>query len=234
MLDNVKHLFYKNQTKFEKGGKTMNFKQLQTKLISLTNRNITQTEIGEALGITRSTTSTRFKTGSELKTSEIKKIADYFNVYEELLFAEAASNNDDITIPVYGNVEASMGYGVTVYDEQQTAVYNISKQLIRDLGVSRSEAQMIFAKGNSMHPTIEGGDSLLVDRSKIEIYDGKIYCIRLNGQLYAKRLQKLSASQLKVISDNKDYDPVVIDFKKEIDIDFEVLGEVRWAGRVFN
>ena len=58
---------------FEKGGKEMDFEQLQSKLIGLTKRNISQTEIGNALGITRSTTSTRFKTKSQLKTSELEK-----------------------------------------------------------------------------------------------------------------------------------------------------------------
>ena len=70
----------------------MDFKDLQTKLISLTNRNISQTEIGEALGITRSTTSTRFKTKSQLKTSELKKIADYFDVHLELLLTDVLQN----------------------------------------------------------------------------------------------------------------------------------------------
>ena len=52
----------------------MDFKELQSKLIGLTNRNISQTEIGNALGIRRSTTSTRFKTKSQLKMSELEKV----------------------------------------------------------------------------------------------------------------------------------------------------------------
>ena len=50
---------------------------------------------------------------------------------------------------------------------------------------------MIIAKGDSMAPTIEDGDSLLIDLSKREIYDGKIYCVRIDGQLYAKILYRL-------------------------------------------
>ena len=69
--------------------------------------------------------------------------------------------------------------------------------------------------------------------SEAEVYDGKIYFIRKEGQLYAKRLQRLAATQLKIISGNKDYEPIIIDFKKDIDTDFAILGEVRWAGRVF-
>ena len=73
----------------------------------------------------------------------------------------------------------------------------ISKKLAKDLGINPTKTDMIFAKGNSMYPTIISGDSLIVDLSKKEIYDGKIYCIRIDGQLYAKRLQKLSSSKIK-------------------------------------
>ena len=132
-----------------------------------------------------------------------------------------------------GDVYASMGSGITVYNEEQTGVYKISRELARDIGVSLSNTQMIFASGDSMTPTIEGGDSLLIDLSKREVYDGRIYCVRIEGQLYAKRLQKIPPYQIKVISDNKEkYDPFYVDFSKNIDYDFEVIGEIRWWGRV--
>lgn len=158
-------------------------------------------------------------------------------IYKEIIknFAHLANDKQDdcINIPVRGEVESSMGYGVMVYDETQTSTYAFSRKLAQDLGINLEESQIIFGRGNSMEPTIQGGDSLLVDLSKKEIIDGNIYCIRYDGQLLTKRLQKISRSHIKIISDNKDYDPILIDFKKEINIDFEIIGEVRWAGRVF-
>ena len=146
---------------------------------------------------------------------------------------ELPENQDDCySIIVRGDVSASMGYGVSVYEERQTAVYHISKRLARDIGINPKNAEMIFAQGDSMLPTIEGGDSLLIDLSKKEVYDGKIYCVRIDGQLYAKRLQKLPPAKIKVVSDNPKYDPFYIDFSQEIDYDFEVIGEIRWWGRV--
>lgn len=204
----------------------MKFNDVFTALQNLTYGNVSQSELARVLGVSRSNINYKKENNVNLSDDDVLKIETYYEV-------SLNSNNDFFIIPVRGDVEASMGYGVTVYSEQQTATYAISRKLARDLGINSSQSEMIYARGNSMHPTIEGGDSLLIDRSKTEIYDGKIYCIRLEGQLYAKRLQKLSASQLKIISDNKDYDPVIIDFKKEYDIDFEVIGEVRWAGRVF-
>lgn len=146
---------------------------------------------------------------------------------------QSTQNNDCSIIPVRGDVYASMGSGITVYNENQTATYQISNKLASDIGVNLKNTEMIFASGDSMEPTIMGGDSLLVDKSKTEVYDGRIYCVRIDGQLYAKRLQKLPPNKVKVVSDNKQkYDPFYVDFSKDIDFDFAVIGEIRWWGRV--
>ena len=81
-------------------------------------------------------------------------------------------------------------------------------------------------------PTIEGGDSLLVDNERKEIYDGKIYCVRIDGQLYAKRLQKIPPDTVVIVSDNPKYRSFEIDLRRCPDYDFEVIGEIRWWGRV--
>ena len=204
----------------------MRFSKVLEILQNFTYGNVNQSELGRVLGVSRSNINYKKENDVELSEEDVKKIETFYGI-------EIQQNKNTVSIPVLGDVEASMGYGVTVYNENQTAIYNISKQLARDLGISEQFTKMIFARGNSMLPTIQGGDSLLVDMSKVEVYDGKIYCIRKEGQLYAKRLQRLSATQLKIISDNKDYEPIIIDFKKDIDTDFAILGEVRWAGRVF-
>ena len=185
---------------------------------------LTYTKVAEILNVSRQYLSTiRDK---ELSVKNLNILTEYFN-------KNVNKNFDFIKIPVYGNVTASMGYGITVYDENQTGVYEISQKLAKDIGIIPGKTEMIFASGDSMYPTIEGGDSLLIDTSKKEIHDGRIYCVRVEGQLYAKRLQKIPPNTVKVISDNeKKYDPFYVDFSKDINFDFEVIGEIRWWGRV--
>ena len=185
---------------------------------------LTYTKVAEILNVSRQYLSTiRDK---ELSVKNLNILTEYFN-------KNVNKNFDFIKIPVYGNVTASMGYGITVYDENQTGVYEISQKLAKDIGIIPGKTEMIFASGDSMYPTIEGGDSLLIDTSKEEIYDGRIYCVRVEGQLYAKRLQKIPPNKIKVISDNeKKYDAFYVDFSKDINFDFEVIGEIRWWGRV--
>lgn len=207
----------------------MNTTELQETLQKLNYGKLTNRELAFIWGIDETSVSRKKRLGTQLTTKEIEAVE------KKIGKSLTSSNNEDefIDIPVRGDVYASMGSGITVYNEEQTGVYKISRELARDIGVSLSNTQMIFASGDSMTPTIEGGDSLLIDLSKREVYDGRIYCVRIEGQLYAKRLQKIPPYQIKVISDNKEkYDPFYVDFSKNLDYDFEIIGEIRWWGRV--
>lgn len=204
----------------------MRFSKVYSILQNLTYGNISQAELGRVLGVGRSNINYKKDNDVDLSDDDIKKIEEAYNV-------KILQEDNCVSIPVRGEVEASMGYGVTVTNEAQTASYRISRELARDLNIQPMSSEIIFARGNSMEPTIIGGDSLLIDRSKTEVYDGKIYCVRIDGQLYAKRLQRIAKDKIKVISDNKDYEPIIIDFSKNENYDFEVIGEVRWSGRVF-
>ena len=192
-------------------------------------KSISYSEIAKALKVSRQyVNQIKLK---ELNSKQIKMLEKYFNIQIEP--SKISIIKDDcINIPIKGEVVASMGYGVTVYDERQTATYSISKKLVDDLGLSKNQTEMIFAQGDSMMPTIVGGYCLLVDRSRTEIHDGKIYCVRVDGQLYAKRLQKIPPNTIRIVSDNDKYRCFEIDLNQNPTFDFEVIGEVRWWGRV--
>lgn len=183
------------------------------------------TELAKIIGITQNALSSRKSSNGYFSEKEQNLILTFYKKNKSL-------DDDCLSIPVRGDVTASMGYGVTIYDEKQTGIYQISSKLANDLGINPQKTEMIFASGDSMLPTIEGGDSLLVDLNRKEVYDGRIYCVRIEGQLYAKRLQKIPPTKIIVISDNQKYQSFEIDFSKQIDFDFEIIGEVRWWGRV--
>lgn len=207
----------------------MKLKQAIPMLAGRLARNVSYTEAAKALDVSRQYVH-QIKE-KELSEEQIKTLESYFNVSlkeQKITLIE----DDCINIPVKGEVIASMGYGVSIYNEEQTATYSISKKLVDDLGISRNQTEMIFAQGDSMMPTIEGGDSLLVDHARTEIYDGKIYCVRIEGQLYAKRLQKIPPNIVRIVSDNDKYRCFEIEIDKCSDYDFKVIGEVRWWGRV--
>ena len=73
--------------------------EVLTELQNLTNSKISQTELGKALGITRSAISLRIKNKSEVSYAELKKIENYFNVsltkFKQTNHALINSNNKE-------------------------------------------------------------------------------------------------------------------------------------------
>lgn len=208
-------------------------------LQNLTKRRITKLEIAKILGLGGAqAVLNRINRKQELKEFEIIKLDDAFeneiNTNKKTFISSNIDKDVDcVDLPVRGNLSASLGYGVEIIDETQTGVYSVSKKLIRDVGANQKYTDFILCEGDSMYPTIEGGALLMVDRSKTEIFDGKIYCIRLNNNLMAKRLQFLPPNKVKVISDNKEkYDAFYIDLSQELDFDFAIVGEVKWYGTI--
>lgn len=76
------------------------------------------------------------------------------------------------------------------------------------IGTHNDQATVIIkAKGDSMLPTISSGDCLFVDR-RINFLDGEgIYIVIVDGFAMVKRLQIVGGGNLRIISDNKSYEP---------------------------
>ncbi len=229
-------------------------------LQNLTNAKVNQSDIARALNITRATVSARVKTSSQVTLEEIEKLEkvykvdlkpqklspetveklknqiyalkDELNKMQKFKSDTVEESEDCILLPVRGNLSASMGYGIEITDETETSTYPIPKVLAKSLGLSKNLSEYVPAEGDSMLPTIEGGSMLIVDHTRKDVIDGKIYCVRLNNKLMAKRLQFLPPNKINVISDNPKYKPFEVDLSKELDYDFAVIGEVRWWGTI--
>lgn len=127
-------------------------------------------------------------------------------------------------IPRYSPT-ASAGHLNEVYFENIIDYLCLSKIFINTvLLVAPNNLIALNAEGDSMAPTIHNNDVLVVDKSQITPKEGKIYVIRVGNSLLVKRLQVLGPNQLKLISDNKVYDPVVIDLEKESNL--SIIGRV--------
>ena len=77
-------------------------------------------------------------------------------------------------------------------------------------------------QGDSMEPTLFNGDIIICDLNGYDGSDG-IYTIIYKGNGFVKRLQRTSDG-VKIISDNKFYDPMFESFESE---NFQVIGKVR-------
>lgn len=118
----------------------------------------------------------------------------------------------------------SFNEGVTEPDGQVPYDNN----LLHSLGVKATNCGVFWANGYSMQPTIFDGDQLLVDFSKKEIRNGKIYLIQNNDSIWVKRV-KLLWEGIELISDNQDeYAPIII--SKEDAEHLKIIGQVVHVG----
>jgi phage repressor protein C with HTH and peptisase S24 domain len=119
-----------------------------------------------------------------------------------------------ITIPQL-DVAGSMGPGRVPPDHIEV-IRDITVHLdwLKTQGLSYSKLEnlaIIDGDGDSMEGTFRDGDALLVDRGITEIRTDAIYVFTLDGELFIKRLQRLTGGSLRMISDNPVYPAIMIE-----------------------
>lgn len=132
---------------------------------------------------------------------------------------------DVVHIPRY-EARASAGIGSTLDPGWAVEKVPFSADFIRNkLRRNPAHLALIECAGDSMEPTLFHGDDLLVDTSSIEPRNG-IYIVRVNGALFAKRLQLRMDAAVMLLSDNSKYEPEIIMPSDGVPLD--VVGEVVW------
>ena len=217
----------------------MKYSELIERLQKFTKTTPTQSEFCRIIGLKPSTMSNRVGRNSDFSVEEITKLNCFYGVNlftntsqgQSLIFTnDSIKNSDVVNIPVRVNTHAEPL--TEEYTKEQIVSYPITRKQALDIGINVLSAEIIIASGDSMYPTIEHGDTVLIDTNKKEIYDSKIYCVKYDNHLYIKRLQKIPPSIIYIVSDNPKYKGFEVDFSKEMDFDFQVIGEVRWWGRI--
>ncbi len=182
-------------------GENMKLDELIPIISKRTGNYINQSALAESLGITRQTISNRIKNESQVTVSELKKVEEFFNI---TLLSETPDYDDNIVeIDYYRDVFASCGKGSIVFSDDKIKL-PVSTMLIG--GFSRQKSySMINATGNSMAPTIDNGDKLIVEHWNGEqIQDNKIYVFCFNNEFFVKRLSK-NLDEIIIKSDNPEY-----------------------------
>lgn len=171
------------------------------------------------------------KRGTPKRLPEIERgiLARYFGVDEKLLGGIASSSVKAglCLIPKLA-VGASAGPGAMHDAEALAGKIGFDEKWLRKQGLEPSKLSLIRVEGDSMAPTLNHGDDIMVDNGAAEtaLREG-IHVIRVDDVLMVKRLVKGPAGRLSVLSDN----PAYPDWP---DVDGEtisIIGRVVWAGR---
>ncbi len=178
----------------------MKINELISLISARTGSQINQSMLADSLGITRQTISNRIKNESEVTVSELQKAEDFFNIK---LLDSVNPIYEVAYIDYYTDVFASCGNGSIVFSSEKTKL-PVSTTMIK--GYSKNKLySMINATGNSMSPTIEHGDKLIVEHwNGDQIQDNKIYVFCYNNEFFVKRLSK-NIDEIIIKSDNPEY-----------------------------
>ena len=167
-----------------------------------------------------------------LKEEERRKLARYFAISESLLGGpqdDGPGANGLVSIkrhPVF----ASAGPGAIVSEEAGRPYFGFDERWLKALTPSSpSRLSVVRVEGDSMSPTLNAGDDILVDLGDCaeRLRDG-IYVLRIDDALVVKRLAlNPMGRRVTIQSDN----PAYPDWPDYDVMEINCVGRVIWSGR---
>lgn len=140
----------------------------------------------------------------------------------------ATINTNVLKIPLL-NVVASMGKGAENFKEEVLEELTIHKSWAEKALKSYSgdhNLAFIHAVGDSMHPTFNDGDILMIDTGDKSITADKIFVLAAHNRLFIKRVRQRLDGTFEISSDNPSVKTVdVLNGDHEV----EIKGRVIWA-----
>ncbi len=134
-----------------------------------------------------------------------------------------------IQVPHY-DVRASAGNGSVVHEENVVDHLVFKRDwVMRSMGLDPRRLALIDVRGDSMAPTINDGDLILLDTREGQQTTEGIYAINLAGGLLVKRIRLRLSGSVEVISDNERYGTETISGDQLGQL--HIVGRVVWQGR---
>jgi len=135
----------------------------------------------------------------------------------------------DVVLVRRYDLRAAAGAGAEVTGEHIATAVPFSRRYIE--GVLRSAPEdlaVLDNDGDSMTPTIDDRDLLLVDLKQRTIRNGQVFVLRLGNELVVKRVQRDVDGAVVLMSDNKAYPDRRLTQAEADQVD--VIGRLVWSG----
>ncbi|ANT39873.1 CI-like repressor [Rhodovulum phage vB_RhkS_P1] len=174
--------------------------------------------------------------------ADVLDLEFYFGPPRDLIPAEAAPA-DPAGLPDYALVPlhdacVAAGAGSENGGEPVSCHIAFQRTFLRDLGVTPTAARLARVAGDSMQPTLQPGDMVLIDTSRTEIRNrGRgeirrqphIYAFLEEGEARVKRIDRIDRDLYAVLSDNAAHAP---EYKTGACLqEMHIIGQVAWFGR---
>lgn len=179
----------------------------------------------------------------QIPTGWIETIAEQYNISADWLFfgrgekspqgTATLTHAGDTELVMVPMVEArlSAGSGSLQVDGDVERSYAFRADFLRRKG-NPKQMVMMRVEGDSMQPEIMHNDVVLLDKSKQDIRQGRIFAVGFDDAIYLKRIDQLPGKII-LKSANSDYPPVELDVRGQNEDAFRVIGQVIWCGREY-
>ena len=204
----------------------------------LSERGVDYARLSEKIGRNPAYIQQYIKRGSprRLADEDRARIAAFLGVSEAMLggpvrrvAAVARGRGSDMVLVPKLAIGASAGAGASIEGEPVEGEVAFDPKWLRGLGADPRALSIIRVEGDSMAPTLNDGDDILVDGgdAAARLRDG-IYVLRMDDVLMVKRIARAPGpGRISVISDNGQY-------RSWDDLPMgavQLVGRVVWTGR---
>ena len=206
---------------------------IDEKIASLQNlikRKVTYEEIAPILGLNSGSALRNWAYRKrQLADFEIEKIDEAFGINS--LKTKQNEPEETVSVDYYPEVFGSCGSGAFVVSDQKELL-QVPKRLFSDFSPVKKYS-VVKAKGESMRPTLQPDDKLIIEHWNGEqIIDNEIYIFCYKDEIFVKRLIK-NVDEIIILSDNDEaiYRPRFIE-KEEIN-NILIIGRIVGLMREF-
>lgn len=120
-------------------------------------------------------------------------------------------------------VRLSAGGGAFNNGYEEITTTKVERAWLQSRRLKAKDCAMFLVSGESMYPTLKDGEEIIVDRSKRELTEGKIFVLNHNGSMLVKKVQ-FTYGGVELISDNPSYRPLKLDTEEANSL--VVIGQV--------
>lgn len=192
-------------------------------------RGMNQSELARALDVTPQAVQ-KWEAGGTPRNARLSDIAAVLRVSVADLLGEEKEDKQavgaSISVPILHS-KASAGVGLDAQEDVVAGAMRLTDQFIAEVARNTrpDRLRIIHAHGDSMSPTLESGDLLLVDTGVITVNVDGIYVLRAHDRLFVKRVRQRLDGQYEISSDNPAHrNAEILNGEHQV----EVVGRVIW------
>ena len=205
-------------------------------------KGVTQQEVADYLGVNR-VSYTDYENGkNKISPERLSKLADYFGVSVDVLLGRSNTEQSSSaqwprTIiparkPVGRNYKRFPVYAFLACGSPEDMTDYIIDEIYLDDSVYEGRDVMVArTQGDSMAPSIKSGDQVVIDRSDIEPFNGKIYAVQVNGDTATLKQVNVSADGIDLVPMNPAYQTIHYTAEQCATMPVRILGRLIYSER---